>query len=291
MLTYDQCDGLRRACDAFLGRVTPARLHKDAPGDAWDGWITRLIDWEIWEEGGRRRIEPLTLEVMKQAGDEAIDVARFEGTFDIRTSGATAWAKEHTAELVTQVGAETRFAIRQAIAYGLDQGGTIETIARRYVRPIVGLTGRQATALARFVDSGADASAVAREAARKLRYRSIMIAQTESCGAVSEAAVMGYEEAGVERVELVASADCCDLCAGLNGERYDMAEGRGVLPIHPLCRCVMVPVLERGRARVSGAAQMERVVETGQRELFGGVHVWLNEAREEVGRAVMRQAA
>lgn len=88
------------------------------------------------------------------------------------------------------------------------------------------------------------------------RYRSEMIARTESIRASAQASLLTYEASGVvDRSMWIATPTdrTCDICAGLDGkiaklgepfpfdDTYGDATGP---PAHPNCRCCLVPVLE-----------------------------------------------
>jgi len=48
-----------------------------------------------------------------------------------------------------------------------------------------------------------------------------------------------------KEVELSTAGDerVCATCEGLEGETYTIDEARGVIPLHPLCRCSWIPVI------------------------------------------------
>lgn len=64
----------------------------------------------------------------------------------------------------------------------------------------------------------------------------------------ADATLERFKEVGVDSVEVVAEFQSagddkvCDLCAWRHGDRYSLKEARGMLPIHPQCRCVFVVV-------------------------------------------------
>jgi SPP1 gp7 family putative phage head morphogenesis protein len=73
--------------------------------------------------------------------------------------------------------------------------------------------------------------------------RARVIARTETINAHAEATLNSYEEAGVEGVEVEAefttSGDnaVCPECDALSGKVFTLTEARGVIPVHPQCRC------------------------------------------------------
>lgn len=85
------------------------------------------------------------------------------------------------------------------------------------------------------------------------RNRAAMIARTEVVSAHAEATLTSFEEAGLSEVQIEAefstSGDSrvCEECASLEGRTYTIEESRGVIPVHPNCRCAFIPVIRNGR--------------------------------------------
>lgn len=79
--------------------------------------------------------------------------------------------------------------------------------------------------------------------------RALLIARTETIAASAQGTIEGYRESGVVRnVEFFAALDerTCDECVGKHGETKGLyaGEAQGVIPVHPQCRCVWLPVIE-----------------------------------------------
>ena len=113
--------------------------------------------------------------------------------FNLTNSQAIAWIEAHTAELVVQVGQETRDAIRRFIRESFTQGITPRETAQR-VYGAIGLTESQQAQVQRFrarlEEEGVAAAKVDRRVARyveaQLRRRSRVIARHEAFTAASE---------------------------------------------------------------------------------------------------------
>ena len=77
------------------------------------------------------------------------------------------------------------------------------------------------------------------------KVRALMVARTETIAASVEGNLRGYENTGVERAEFYTAEDgrTCDICAPHHGEEYPIKETHGVIPLHPQCRCVFLPVI------------------------------------------------
>lgn len=85
--------------------------------------------------------------------------------------------------------------------------------------------------------------------------RAKVIARTETIHAHAEGQLDGLMDLGVEEVgveaEFTDSDDdaVCPECAALNGKVFTIKEARGVIPVHPLCRCSWSPVFSDSRKK------------------------------------------
>lgn len=83
--------------------------------------------------------------------------------------------------------------------------------------------------------------------------RARTIARTEVIAAHAEASLNSYEEAGLEGVavsaEFTTAGDnaVCPECEDLEGKTFLIDEARGMIPVHPNCRCAFIPVIEDAR--------------------------------------------
>lgn len=67
--------------------------------------------------------------------------------------------------------------------------------------------------------------------------------RTESSYIYNAAALESYKRAGVEKVEFLAEADCCDLCVEHRHKCFSI-DALPLVPVHPNCRCTYVPIVE-----------------------------------------------
>jgi len=128
---------------------------------------------------------------------------------------ASRWLKTRIGWAAEEVTEETAKLLADALATGFDAGEGAEVIARR-VRGVFDHCNRS---------------------------RALKIARTETIMASNEGALYGYEESGIiEKAEFYPAPDACDECEALVGE-YPLAEAHGMIPVHPNCRCVFLPVI------------------------------------------------
>ena len=134
--------------------------------------------------------------------------------------GAIDWAEKHGATLVTQMGEETKRRLADTIARGIENK-----------RGIPGLSRDIRTT---FSDMS--------------KYRSELIARTETANALSTASLDSMEDMGVDGKEWVTAGD------DMVSEECEANEAEGVIPVgqtfsggvdappqHPDCRCSIAP--------------------------------------------------
>lgn len=82
------------------------------------------------------------------------------------------------------------------------------------------------------------------------RRRALTIARTEIIAAHAEGMLDSFERLGISEVEAevefsTAGDDrVCSQCASLEGETYTIKEARGIIPVHPNCRCSWIGVVK-----------------------------------------------
>lgn len=106
--------------------------------------------------------------------------------------------------------------------------------------------------LANGISRGHGAQTVARALNKQVRglglVRARTLARTELIAAYAEATLNMYEEAGIRGVEIeveftTAGDDAvCKTCDSYSGTTYTIEESRGIIPVHPNCRCAWTPV-------------------------------------------------
>lgn len=93
-------------------------------------------------------------------------------------------------------------------------------------------------------DSYQDAAKAVREIVAS-KARSELIANTETCRAMTQAALDTYHENGIEQVSWQAEATACPACeANAGGGPYALDDAPTVPPEHPGCRCNLLPIVD-----------------------------------------------
>jgi len=243
---------LRQAVRAWFAS-TIKRITDDLTRKYIKDRVSDLTDWAMIEEEGKSFLKPIVLDTFLAGKTAAYGVIGFHGAFDVLNVEAVKRAEAICAKLITEVTNETKKAIRTRIAAGIKEGLSMGKIARE-LRDVVGLTERQASAVANFKSwlqtKYPDMSEI--DAGRKIKiysidlhnYRTNTIARTETARAQSMGYVDGLQDTGVKLVEFSPYPGCCEACAAMDGETYKLEEAGQVIPVHPNCRCVLLPVVE-----------------------------------------------
>lgn len=110
--------------------------------------------------------------------------------------------------------------------------------------------------LAQGIAEGQNPAQIARNISNRVNnigiHRARVMARTETIATHAEATLNGFEEAGIEGVEVEAEfatagdARVCPQCEALEGNVYPMDRARGIIPVHPNCRCAFIPVVQDG---------------------------------------------
>ena len=214
---------------------------------------TELTDWNFIEDQGKRTLKPAALKVMQTGGNVAYKQLAITGSFDVLNVHAVRAADKFCAKLVTNVTQKTKEGVRTFVSAGIKEGKQMGKIARE-LRPLVGLTKPQTQAVMNYrkllTEKRPDLSAaqidknVMAYTNKTHRRRMENIARTETARAQNVGYCQGLAEVGVAEAEFaIAPTDYCEECEALNGTRYPVAEAGEIIPVHPLCRCAMLPVV------------------------------------------------
>lgn len=133
----------------------------------------------------------------------------------------------------------------------------LQLLFSRNFRELRGITNAVEQSLTRIVTEGLATGqsplVVARNITKSIktigRNRSVVLARTEIIRAHSVATLARYEQTGVEEVvgfaEFATAGDdrVCQECQALEGRKFTLDEAAGIIPVHPQCRCVWLPVV------------------------------------------------
>lgn len=162
---------------------------------------------EIFQES----FKPLIEEVFTTASEEAL---KQEFPLD---ANALKWLAARSLNLAKLVNGTTKDQLRLALVDGFAAGESIPKLTKR---------------IKEFYKGGYE-------------KRAPMVARTEVIAASNEGSLWRYEKEGIEKAEFFAALDerTCDECMGYHGNEYKIEEAHGLIPVHPNCRCVYLPVV------------------------------------------------
>ena len=222
-----------------------------------------------------------------------------EFVFDDSDGNVKDWIRLHTGEFITNIGEDTRAAIKAILAHGQDEGWTVQRMAQA-IRPCIGLTRPDAIANARYqqrvyenllkTTSSENATRQAHEAAlrygaKQHRERADMIANTELAFAynrgyhegVRQAMSQGFMGACEKVWRTAGTRRVCDKCIALNGQRIGFDDPFNIAgkelhrgmhqtpPAHPRCRCVVQYVEYAPPARRKNSLLQTPMVEADEK--------------------------
>lgn len=134
----------------------------------------------------------------------------------------------------------------------------VSAIYTRAFNELQGITDATSQQITRELTDGMARGLHPREIARNMagrisavgRHRATLLARTEVIRAHHVATIEEYRRAGIAGVQVKAEfstagdSRVCEECAGLEGRVYDLEQIEGMIPVHPQCRCVALPVVE-----------------------------------------------
>lgn len=142
----------------------------------------------------------------------------------------------------------------------------IELLATRAFEDLKGITSSMSADLNRIFADGIAHGRGPHEIARTIdrsvdkinRTRAVRLARTEIVHTYAEGSLDSYERLGVEEVGILAEWSTagddrvCPQCQPLEGVVMTVKEARGLIPLHPNCRCAWIPYLDDLRRKGKG---------------------------------------
>lgn len=137
----------------------------------------------------------------------------------------------------------------------------IQLLATRSFEQLKGVTSTMASQmnliLADGITNGHGPKQIARDMSKRIagltNTRALTIARTETIYAHAEGQLDSMQLLGVEEVEAMVEFSTagddrvCAKCASLSGQTYTIKEARGIIPVHPNCRCAWLPAFPNNR--------------------------------------------
>jgi len=204
--------------------------------------VAELAGWECIKIMGMQEILPAEIRFMQRSGNKMIQFGNLKMSFEVVNTPAVKFAEKSCANLVTEILDDTKSTLRTYISRGIKEGKDIAQLGRE-IKGRVGLHSRQWKAVDNYGNklisegiSGKKYEQMIDRYTNKLhRYRTEMIARTETARAYAEGTLQSYKANKVKRVQLRNSVRPCPICQALNMQEYTLESARGVIPLHPHC--------------------------------------------------------
>lgn len=207
-------------------------------------WASDMVDWEEYTNEFTAELEKIFAIIIEEIGTEAFN-ALVEGEFNPYTQTIQNFIKNNSLQVAKEINTETEKQIRATLAQGMRENETIQELTAR----IMQVFGTAST------------------------YRAFMIARTETAMAENYSDVVAWEQTGVVESKQWFTAEdehVCGFCHEMdgvtitlkqsffdkgdvmmfedkNGKPHEMTldfRTIGEPPLHPNCRCVLLPILK-----------------------------------------------
>lgn len=165
--------------------------------------------------------------------------------------------------------------ISRVLAEGLANGEGARSLAKKmnYVIRGTGSDLAMTDTLGRFIPA---------------ERRARMIARTETIRAHHLATIQEYENWGAAGVkvraewETAGDARVCSKCSGMQGNEYSLEEIKGMIPAHPNCRCMALPVevVPERKAPAGKSAEVPKVVQYSFDDINENDWKWFDESAD-----------
>ena len=148
----------------------------------------------------------------------------------------------------------------QYLMSAFSRPATMESLQMLYTGTydsLVGVTSAMDVQMSRILTSGFvqgdNPIVIAREMKNALgisKTKAEMIARTEIIRAHAEGQLNGFETLSIDNVtpdvefSAIHDSKLCPECEDLDGQIYTIAEARGLVPVHPNCRCSWSPIIK-----------------------------------------------
>ena len=207
-------------------------------------WASDMVDWEEYTNEFTAELEKIFAIIIDEIGTEAFN-ALVEGEFNPYTQTIQNFIKTNSLQVAKEINTETEKQIRATLAQGMRENETIQELTAR----IMHVFGTAST------------------------YRAFMIARTDAAMAENYSDVVAWEQTGVVESKQWFTAEdehVCGFCHEMdgvtitlkqsffdkgdvmmfedkNGKPHEMMldfRTIGEPPLHPNCRCVLLPILK-----------------------------------------------
>ena len=209
----------------------------------FEAMVAAFPAWSVIQASGNEIMAPGVASGMRAGTELSFSMVGFvPDPIDPLKRKAALAVNDLASKLVVEITEETRTAVNAILEDGIRQGKGLKQIGRE-MRPKIGLNSRQMMASANFEErllisrpelSPKQIRDRVGVYERKLhRRRAETIARTEGQRVLSEAQILGFEEANVAILIWFALVGHDEECAEFQGREYPIQATHGLQPSHP----------------------------------------------------------
>lgn len=232
-------DEIRDSVAGQIGKAINGTGKADDPEDDED-FVTTIIagldlgEWAALVAVLGTELAALYVEAVKKAAQQ-IGAKLSVDALDLANEHAIKFARQRAAEMVGMKWVDGDLVPNPDAQWRIDEG------TREMLRGDVRRAMQEGWSNEQIADAIADSYAFSEK-------RALVIARTETARADVEGNMTGYRELGVAKKQWLTAPDCCDECHEIDGLTIGIDDefpgGVGGPPLHPNCRCDVLPVIE-----------------------------------------------
>lgn len=228
-------DGLRDSVASQLGAAINGTEKANDPDV-----VTRILNnidlgkWEWLDHVYQTEVSGLFYNAAQKAAQQ-LDTKLSTDALNLANEHAIEYARRRAAEMVGMKWVDGELVPNPDAHWRIDDG------TREMLRGDVRRAMQDGWSNDKLADAMADNYAFSDK-------RAETIARTETARADVEGNLTGYRELGIEKKQWVTAPGCCDLCHEIDGKVIGINDefpgGVQGAPLHPRCRCDVLPVLD-----------------------------------------------
>jgi SPP1 gp7 family putative phage head morphogenesis protein len=237
--TLDYFDEIRDSVAEQLGKALNDTGKADDPEDDEDV-VTTIIagldlgEWALLVTVLGTELAALYVEAAKKAAQQ-IGAKLSVDALDLANEHAIEFARQRAAEMVGMKWVDGEMVPNPDAQWRIDEG------TREMLRGDVRRALQEGWSNDQVAEALADSYAFSEK-------RALVIARTETARADIEGNLTGYRELGVAKKRWLTAPDCCDECHEIDGMVVGIDDefpgGVGGPPLHPNCRCDVLPITD-----------------------------------------------
>lgn len=230
--------------------LRPLVVNADWAGETNPRKVERFRSWLRGQMGSDLAGDELIQKYIEQSYRKGVNRAYVDANRKERAGAVTETAKSF------QDGAQ-----RQFLKTTFSQEATVEKVkllAGRTFSELEDVNSRMATKMSRVLVDGLVTGKSPDEIAKVMvdevdieENRACMICRTEIVRAHAEGQLDALDAEGVEEIgvdvewDIARGGNVCPKCASMGGKVFTVDEARGLIPMHPNCRCAWVPYAQK----------------------------------------------